>query len=76
MFRVSTVRGKKSGKWRKKSRSGDFMFSLEKLGKKMKKKKHEKVMEFQNFPKKLLVSRLLKIFIFHKLQAILEKGCF
>ena len=35
------------------------------------KKSHGKVMEFQNFPKKLLVNRLLEI-----LFAILEKECF
>ena len=43
------------------------------------KKKNEKslgkVREFQNFPKKMLVNRLLEI-CFHNLQAILEKECF
>ena len=39
-------------------------------------KNHGKVREFQNFPKKMLVNRLLEIFSFHNLQAILEKECF
>ena len=39
-------------------------------------KSQGKVREFQNFPKKMLVNRLLEIFSFHNLQAILEKECF
>ena len=44
--------------------------------KKKNEKSHGKVREFQNFPKKMLVNRLLEIFSFHYLQAILEKECF
>ena len=40
------------------------------------KKKIGKVREFQNFPKKMLVNRLLEILFFHNLQAILEKEYF
>ena len=40
------------------------------------KKNHGKVREFQNFPKKMLVKRLLEILVSHNLQAILEKECF
>ena len=38
-------------------------------------KSHGKVREFQNFPKKMLVYRLLEILV-SNLQAILEKECF
>ena len=69
--------GKSSGKWKfqVREKSGNYIFSQGNL------KQMKKVREFQNFPKKMLVNRLLEIlvsiiFSFHNLQAILEKEFF
>ena len=67
----------RSGKkfWKMKKIPGQgITFSVREILKK--EKSHGKVREFQNFPKKMLVNRLLEILSFHNLQAILEKECF
>ena len=61
MYRVATVREKVLEN-EKFSRSGNYIFSQGNL-KKKKKKSHGKVREFKNFPKKMLVNRLLEILV-------------
>ena len=54
--------GKSSGKWKifqVREKSGKYIFSQGNL--KKNEKSHGKVREFQNFPKKMLVNRLLEI---------------
>ena len=59
-IRVATVREKVLEN-EKKSRSGNYIFSQGNL--KKNEKSHGKVREFQNFPKKMLVNRLLEILV-------------
>ena len=59
--RVATVREKVLEN-EKNSRSGNYILSQGNL-KKINKKSHGKVREFQNFPKKMLVKRLLEILV-------------
>ena len=57
--------GKSSGKWKiifqVREKSGNYIFSRGNL--KRNEKSHGKVREFQNFPKKMLVNRLLEILV-------------
>ena len=63
-IQVCHGQGKSSGKrknFQVREKSGNYIFSQGNL--KEMKKSHGKVREFQNFPKKMLVNRLLEILV-------------
>ena len=64
MIRVDTVREKvlENEKFSRSGKSQGTTFSVREIKKKIK-KSHGKVREFQNFPKKMLVNRLLEILV-------------
>ena len=74
--RVATVREKvlENEKISRSGKSQGITFSVREI--KKNEKSHGKVKEFRNFPKKMLVNRLLKILVSIKFASNIRKGMF